>query len=220
MAVEMSAKAVDEVRLAPIVITNGSQPESVSERRNAKHWFATVWPESGSKAVSEIWLRAKMAELGEKWAVSRWTGQAELAPETQKLHLQLYIGFEKCCRAGPQLEKVFGLGWFRPCKGSWQAAAAYCTKLESRHAGPWASDDSFASECKRLDKYESRKEEIKVGPPFPVSGLPVWKPEFPFQDSFAVLKPPVEKVWIPDGVLSHAEGMAWIEAQYLELPEE
>ena len=160
----MAAKDSDVSSLG----NNSKEDESVKgdngeqwKRRNARKWVATIWVAAGSSGGAP----ANFADFDKMCrslvGLSRWCGQIEKCPKSEKLHWQVYFEFEKCVRAGPAFERIFGQNYFRPAKHGPQAIR-YSTKSESRHEGPWAwsadgdtkwadSDGSFESTKPKKD---------------------------------------------------------------------
>lgn len=67
------------------------------------------------------------------------TGQIEKCPETGRLHFQGFVQFEKQLRLKTIKNKIEALSnaHLEPRKGTPEQAIEYCTKEETRIAGPW-----------------------------------------------------------------------------------
>lgn len=74
-----------------------------------------------------------------KTICSRWVFQAERGQETSKLHLQGRLSFKQAKRLS-ECQKVIKGAHFSP-EHDTSAGEFYCTKEETREAGPWSDQD-------------------------------------------------------------------------------
>lgn len=125
-------------------------------RRNAKQWFVTIWCKNLANGIGIEGLHKLLSELS---GITRYIIQKERCPSSGQEHYQGLIIFDKQKRAVPDLEKKFGLGWYRPAKHLKQAVK-YCSKKESRVEGPWSwseneDDKEWNSLCMTDGEFES-----------------------------------------------------------------
>ena len=111
-------------------------------------------PASGTGYIYTVWFAerdinvANATELAENYCSTLWdseeckcvVGQLERAPDTGRLHLQLYVEYARR-RSGSRIELVLGLPKSRyhgeARRGTTVQAAEYCSKEDTRVAGPY-----------------------------------------------------------------------------------
>lgn len=121
----------------------------------ARHWVYTLHVDVEGK-----WEEIPPEYLLEDPRMKYHVVQLEKAPTTGKLHLQGYIQFNAPVKFGG-VKKINDSAYWAPAKGTPQQCRAYCTKEESRVAGPWEFGSlQFAG--KRND-LEEVKEAIVAG---------------------------------------------------------
>lgn len=120
---------------------------------SGKHWLGTYF-------LDEI-DEDRFLGLFKREGVTAAVGQHERCPDTGKLHLQFYIELSSRRRMG-YLKKSFpsGIHWEKR-KGTVNDAVDYCSKEESRVAGPWTFG-SFTNQGKRSD-LEALKSDLDRG---------------------------------------------------------
>lgn len=100
----------------------------------SRGYLYTIWNVTTEQQLDEF-FRLFAGSTGVKYSC----GQIERCPETQRLHLQLYVEYEKPQR-GVRLSKLFKLNsvdvHFQPRRGSPEQARDYCSKEETRVCGP------------------------------------------------------------------------------------
>lgn len=96
----------------------------------ARNWIGTRQCDAGFDGAN--WL----AGLVERGAVAYAAGQLEQGEETHHYHIQFVIQNGKTQRLS-YMKKVCGQTHWEPIRGTFLQAKAYCTKEETRVAGPW-----------------------------------------------------------------------------------
>lgn len=110
----------------------------MSSQIQSPGWAFTLYP-----TLTETSTASKQADrLIERFAgdptVDCWVFQGELCPETKRFHWQGYVRFKtKRGRKAVQALVEYPTGHCKPAKGTPAQNKTYCTKEESRAAGPW-----------------------------------------------------------------------------------
>lgn len=114
----------------------------------AKYWCLTV---QSDRATEALWPTLTPSDPfpieipdGCVYAVC----QVERAPQTGKLHLQLYLAFEKNKRFGA-IKRLFPHSHIEKAKGDADDNTKYCTKEDTRVAGPWTFGECPKSKGKK-----------------------------------------------------------------------
>lgn len=100
------------------------------EPRGYQGWFGTSWLlENENLATAEERFKAQVA------GAQKWVFQIERCPDSGKLHFQWAARWKSQVRMS-RIRKMFGEGHYQRL-GADEDAIGYCTKPESRVAGPW-----------------------------------------------------------------------------------
>lgn len=97
---------------------------------NGKNWAFTAFCD---ETEAEVWLNT----LWEKGVCQYLVGQLEEAPSTGGTHIQGFVSFTQKRRLTWIKKNVDSEAHFEPAQGSAEQNRKYCTKEDSRKAGPW-----------------------------------------------------------------------------------
>lgn len=142
-------------------------------RRNptARYWIYTLFnigdlssePSSLEEGVAQWFSQLQSFVDGDKIRFA--IGQLERCPETGRLHIQLYVEYRNPVRRG-QLQRILGLpdgyGWADIRRGTREAAIQYCSKEDTRVAGPFEYGRADLDDAKR-SAMDTAVEAIKAG---------------------------------------------------------
>jgi len=128
-----------------------------------KDWLLTVWKHTESEDVAQAFISG----FGEQ--VNYAVGQLEEAPDTGRRHIQLFVQFRKRIRLSG-INGGLGLSsgdhHSERRRGTVDEAIAYCSKSDSRIAGPWyfgerpsktGQRNDLESACNTLREHKSLK---------------------------------------------------------------
>lgn len=116
-------------------------PDSEARAPRSTGWLFTLF--EVPVPASEIWAGVDTAAGG----VRHCTWQLERCPDTGREHIQLYVEYTSRQRRS-RLSAILGFGRTAhgdPRRGSPEQAAAYCSKEETRVAGPWTVGEDVRS---------------------------------------------------------------------------
>lgn len=100
---------------------------------NAKNWCFTLFTGMGGDATAPVWLQ----EVWDKDEAQYLVAQLEAAPDTGNLHIQGFISLKKKHRLVWLKGHVSDEAHWEPAQGTAAQNKTYCTKVDSRVAGPW-----------------------------------------------------------------------------------
>lgn len=103
-----------------------------SESRSSRIWCITEMLSGLTPDQAPEWAR-NWAMHVEQVKYATW--QLEAAPSTGQLHVQAAVRFATALRLAA-VKRLFPTAHLEPA-GNWERLKAYCTKEESRVAGPW-----------------------------------------------------------------------------------
>lgn len=122
--------------------------------RGARYWALTWFKEDLLEPVADqvYWDPLLSSDNMDKFSdanIVYMLYQVERCPTTQRLHLQMFVQFKNQVRL-PTLAGVFPGCHAEPCRASEKDNERYCSKCDSRIAGPWTYGKK-TSQGKRTD---------------------------------------------------------------------
>lgn len=140
-----------------------AQPQRKKACRGGRYWAITWFKEDLSEHEG-LYLDPLINERSsfEDRKVVYMLYQIEKAPDTGRLHIQGFVQFKNQVRLNT-LKDLFPGAHAELCKGSEKDNERYCSKLDSRIAGPWTYGKK-TSQGKRTD-WDDVKELAAAGTP-------------------------------------------------------
>lgn len=116
---------------------------------SVKNWCFTYFEKDGDWANPREWEVAASKDVGD---IRYIVWQTEACPTTGRRHQQGYVQFWTNCRMGCAAKRLGGNGiHVEAAKGKPEQCRAYCTKEETRVAGPWEKGNLCTGSGVRTD---------------------------------------------------------------------
>lgn len=131
------------------------QQELKKKNYSSRNWCFTIFESKGERRPFEI-----MEEMPK--SILYYIYQTEKCPTSGKLHYQGYIHFKRCM-ALENVKRIHKTGHWAICQGNAQQNIIYCSKIESRIAGPFTWGDIPTNEKGKRNDLIDLKDKIKEG---------------------------------------------------------